>query len=72
MQIFRWDYFFENKLFRNFRKMAFRKLRCNRSVTKLAKLEEFVTKARGHDYQLDLTKLMKKSCEIDDSENIGD
>ena len=70
VQIFRWDYFYNNKLFTNFGKMAFRKLRCNRNVSKLAKLEEFVTKARGRDYNLDLSILMKKTCEDDDTENI--
>lgn len=70
VQIFRWDYFYDNKLFRNFSKMAFRKLRCSRSVQKLAKLENFVTKARGREYNLDLSILMKKTCEDDDVENI--
>ena len=72
VQIFRWDYFYDNKLFKNFGKMAFRKLRCNRNVDKLAKLEEFVTKARGRDYNLNLKTLLKKTCEDDDTENIPD
>ena len=50
VQIFRWDYFYENKLYENFERMAFRKLRCNRGVAKLEKLEQFVTKTRGRDY----------------------
>ncbi len=32
VQIFRWDYFFDNKLYKNFTKMAFRKVRCSRSL----------------------------------------
>ena len=36
VQIFKWDYFFNNKLYTNFDKMAFRKLRCNRGLPKLA------------------------------------
>ena len=70
VQIFRWDYFYNNKLHVNFDKMAFRKLRCNRSLAKLAKLEAFVTKARGRDYNLDLMTLMKTTCDEDDTENI--
>ena len=31
VQTFKWNYFFENRLFLNFEKMAFRKLRCDRS-----------------------------------------
>ena len=50
--------------------MAFRKIRCDRSISKLSKLEEFVTKARGRDYSIDLALLMKKTCEDDDTENI--
>ena len=72
VQIFRWDYFFENKLYENFGKMAFRKLRCNRGVAKLAKLEQFVTKARGRDYELDLGVLLRKTCDDDDEDNIPD
>lgn len=45
--------------------MAFRKLRCDRSLGKLSKLEEFVTKARGRDYNLDLSTLMKSTCDDD-------
>ena len=70
VQIYRWDYFYENKLYRNFERMAFRKVRCTRSVQKLAKLEEFVTKARGRDYHLDIATLLKK--EADQLENIPD
>ena len=72
VQIFKWDYFFNNKLYINFEKMAFRKLRCNRGLTKLAQLETFVTKARGMEYNLDIRTLMQSSCEEDDTENIPD
>ena len=52
--------------------MAFRKLRCNRGVDKLQKLEQFVTKTRGRQYNLDLALLMKQTCEDDDTENISE
>ena len=41
-------------------------------MTKLAKLEEFVTKTRGRDYELNLSVLMNKSTAGDDPENIPD
>lgn len=66
VQIFRWDYFFDNKLYKNFTKMAFRKVRCSRALSQLSKLEEFVNKVRGLDYSLDFSKLMRKTCDDDD------
>ena len=39
VQIFRWDYFFDNKLYKNFSRMAFRKVRCSRDMGKLGDLE---------------------------------
>ena len=50
--------------------MGYRKVRCKRNSAMLAKLEEFVNKVRGKDYNLDLALLMKKDCEEDETENI--
>ena len=71
VQIFRWDYFFDNKLYKNFPRMAFRKVRCNRDLAKLGELEEFVNSVRGKDYNLDLATLFRKTS-TDDTENIPD
>ena len=72
VQIFKWDYFVENKLFMNYKKMAFRKVRCDRGQQKIAKLQQFVTEARGRTYNLDLTTLMKSTWDDDDTDNIPD
>ena len=72
MQIFRWEYFFEHELYKNFPRMAFRKVRCGRDLGKLGELEEFVNSVRGKDYNLDLATLMRKTGADDDTENIPD
>ena len=71
VQIFRWDYFFDNKLYRNFSRMAFRKVRCSRDMGKLGELEQFVNSVRGKEYKLDLSTLMRQRSD-DDTENIPD
>ena len=38
VQIFKWDDFLNNKLFLNYEKIAFRKVRCARSQLNIAKL----------------------------------
>ena len=70
VQIFSWDYFVKNHVQKNFRKLAFRKLRTNRSRDSLQSLEKFVSSVRGKGYDLSLSKLMqKKDTEEDLSSN---
>ena len=57
--MFRWEYFLKHKLSKNYNKMAFRKLRMERSLDKLKTLENFVTQVRGNEYNLTLGKLMQ-------------
>ena len=64
-QIFSWDYFFNNNIQKNFKKLAFRKLRVKRSKEKLADLEKFVQQVRGNSYNLTLTKLFETTNDED-------
>ena len=65
VQIFSWDYFYKNNIAKNFRKLAFRKLRISRSKEKLGTLEKFVQKVRGNGYDLTFSKLMTKKSKED-------
>ena len=47
--------------------MAFRKVRCARDLEKLGELEQFVNKARGKDYNLDLASLLRKTGADDET-----
>ena len=59
----------KNNVQKNFRKLAFRKLRTNRSREKLQLLERFVSNVRGKGYDLSFSKLMQKTDTEEDLSN---
>jgi hypothetical protein len=66
-----WDLFIKNGWNKIYSKISFRKLRHNRTLEAMQKLEQFIRTVIGMKYRLNPSKILRRHFE-NDSENISE
>ena len=69
MAVLDWDLFVKNNWNKLYTKLCFRKLRHNRTLETMQKLETFIRSVIGMKYKLNTTKIFRKKYE-NDAENL--
>jgi hypothetical protein len=67
-----WERFTLYGWYRNYERVVYRKLRCERTEEKLSRLQEFIKAARNKRYKMTATKLLRKNRSDDSDANISD